>query len=72
MIEITNQIGLLFGIADKLPLRGFPDGRIKIRIRTDSFVQAFIKTADGIEVYSVKEKDGYWEPCMKMGANYRS
>jgi hypothetical protein len=61
----------LFGIQGKKPLRGFPEGRVKIVIRPSDFVTAFVKTKSGIRKFYVKEVDGFYEPCLEAMANYK-
>jgi len=62
---------VVFGIQDTKPLRGFPDGRVRIRLRNDGFAQAFVKSATGIRHFYIREVDGFWLPCFEQGANIR-
>lgn len=61
--------GFVFGVNDPLPPRGFPPGRIRWRIRSKECTFARVKTKDGIREFSVKERDGYWEPAFETGRN---
>lgn len=60
---------LAFGIAGPKPAKGFPDGRIRWRLRIDSLVVARVKTSDGIREFTVAEKDGFWIPMDEIGRN---
>lgn len=61
----------IFGIQEMKPLRGFPDGRVKIVMRGNDFVTAFVKTASGIRKFYVKKVDDHFEPHWEIMANYR-
>ena len=52
-------------------MRGFPDGRVKIVMRGNDFVTAFVKTASGIRKFYVKKVDDHFEPHWEIMANYR-
>jgi len=60
-----------WGMQEIKPLRGFPKGRVKIVMRQDDFVTAFVKTSDSIRKFYVKEVDGFFEPFSEVIANYR-
>ena len=60
-----------FGSSDPKPLRRFPSGKIRLRIRKDDFVQAFVRTESCIRHFYVEEVDGFWQPCFEQGANIR-
>ena len=67
-----KQIGVTFarGVQDPKPLRGFPQGRARIRQRNDYFVSVFVRTAEGgIRKFLVREIDGAWEPYYEQGSN---
>jgi hypothetical protein len=60
---------LAFGLKDPLPAKGFPDGKIRWRIRSDNLVLARVRTIDGIREFVVQEVDGYWMPLAEKGRN---
>lgn len=61
----------VFGIRERKPLKGFPEGRVKIRLRNTDFARAFVKTASGIRQFIVAEVDGFWTPKFEQGSNER-
>lgn len=70
MAGIIGAVGI-FGVHDKKPLRRFPEGRVKIVMRNDDFMIAFVKASNGIRKFYVKEVDGFYEPYCEAMANYR-
>ncbi len=70
MAVIIGRTGI-WGVKKRKPLRGFPQGRVKIVIRNDDFVTAFVKTSDGIRKFYVESVDGFWQPLNEVMANYR-
>lgn len=51
--------------AQTLPLRGFPEGRIRLRISPEDFTVVIVKTPDRTRAFYVKEEDGHWVPYME-------
>jgi len=62
---------LVFGITEIKPLSGFPEGRIKIKVRHNEFVRIYVKTNNGIRLFCVKEENGKWLPDAEVGRNHR-
>ena len=60
-----------FGIVRKRPLRNWPDGRVRVRIRRGDFTTAVVRNRDGARKYLVVNVDGYWEPGEELGENWR-
>ena len=58
-----------FGVVAPLPLRGFPAGLMRIRIRHKQFVVVRVKTTDGIREFYPTEIDGVWVPHYERGRN---
>lgn len=53
----------VFGLPGQpLPLKGFPEGRIRLRIYPDDFTVAIVKTPDRTRAFYVKEEGGHWVP----------
>ncbi len=69
MAVITIGESHLFGVSEPLPPKGFPEGRIRWRIRNNEFTRAYVKTPDGIRLFIVKQKGGYWVPGCEQGRN---
>lgn len=60
---------LLQGIPPIIPLEGFPEGRVRIRMRNRELVTVHVKTTDGIRKFLVAERNGKWVPGYEIGAN---
>jgi len=61
---------IIFGVVGPLPLRGFPEGRARIRLRNADFVTVSIRPPQGgIRRFYVEERGGAWLPAFEMGAN---
>ena len=69
MARITHGAEILFGVITPLPLKGFPKGRTRIRMRNNDIVKIWVRTEDGIEMWAPTEHDGYWKPKFKIGVN---
>lgn len=61
----------VFGVQEEKPLRGFPDGKIRIRMRNDDFAWAFVKTNNGIRKFVILDSGEFWEPIYEQGSNQR-
>jgi hypothetical protein len=61
----------IFGFSEPLPLKGFPPGKTRIRIRADDWVRIYVKDNHGIREWVVEEQDGFWIPGFQQGANLR-
>jgi len=61
----------LFGVMAVMPTRGFPPGKLRLRMRAKEFVRARVKTPDGIREFYVKEEDGHWVPTIEIARNSR-
>jgi hypothetical protein len=53
------------------PLKGFPAGKARIRIRPGIYPVIFIRLADGsgIMKFNIHEIDGEWHPYKMVAAN---
>lgn len=65
---------LVIGVSDPLPLRNFPPGKIKLRLRNEGFAMAFVRDENGIRQFAIAEIDGHWEPGpeLEQGRNVRT
>jgi hypothetical protein len=68
---MTNfGIKLMFGVEPPLPLRGFPEGRARIRQRANAHTIVYIRPPEGgIRQFYVRSRDGAWWPAFERGAN---
>ena len=72
MAAISYGINVPFGSGIEVPeLSGFPEGRVRIRMRNDDFVKIRIKTDDGIKEFIPRESSGKWVPFAETGSNQR-
>ena len=68
---IIGASDMVWGVQSAKPLRGFPDGKVRIRVRSADFAQAFVKTRDGIRHFYIQSIDGFWQPKFEQGSNHR-
>lgn len=61
---------LAFGSTELKPLKGFPDGRIRIRVRNNEFVRVFVKSTNGIREFFAEDQGDCWTPAYEQGGNY--
>ena len=69
--QLQTPGNYVFGVKDRLPMKGWPAGRARIRMRGGAFVQCFVKTETGIRKFWILEKDGCWIPGPACGENQR-
>ena len=69
MIKIGKPIA--FGTDEPLPLKGFPRGKYRVRLRPNEFAKVYVKTEDGICEFTAKITDGHWTPGPEMARNIR-
>ena len=62
----------ILGVCEPKPLAGFPDGRLKLRMRNKDFAKVFVRTTSSTRHFLVKEsKDKtYWIPGVELGRNW--
>jgi hypothetical protein len=62
--------GPIFGIADRKPLKGWPAGLVRIKIRNSGYARGYVRPpGGGIREFLIEEAGGYWCPCHEQGAN---
>ena len=66
----TGQL-FVFGVRGPLPLRGWPAGKIRLRLRATSYAVATVRTDDGARRFAVIEHAGAWMPGPEVGRNMR-
>jgi len=67
----SDKLHPVFGAVEPKPLRGFPRGKFRLRIRNNEYVTAVVRTGDGIRRFNVGEHDGFWWPMNETGENTR-
>jgi predicted RNA-binding protein with PIN domain len=68
---VIPENAAIWGFNDPKPLKDFPAGRVKLRMRNDDFLTAFVKTSDGIRQFIVKDAGDFWVPAFEVAANKR-
>lgn len=52
------------------PLKDFPEGRTKVRVRAGEFVAVYVKSGTTLRGFYVIEKDGHWYPGPEFAINH--
>lgn len=62
---------ILVGVYTTKPLRGFPEGRVKIRMRPNQFVRVYVFGPNASTCHLVRETpDGFaWVPAYETARN---
>jgi len=61
---------LVWGVRDILPLRGFPAGKVRIRMRPLRPVAVYIRPPEGgVREFVVTPQDDAWVMAWEVGAN---
>jgi hypothetical protein len=63
----------IFGVHKPKPLRGFPPGKVRLRLRNTEFARGFVRDENGIRHFILQESEGFWEPMpgCEQGRNFR-
>lgn len=69
MAVISYGPKLVFAGEERRPLKGFPPGKVRIRIRPEEFAMAYVRNETGIFCYYVSEVDGFWTPGLLHSVN---
>lgn len=63
---------IVLGVPDVIPkLIGFPEGKLRLRLRNKSVAHAFVKTTTSIRQFLVIREHGYWTAGPEVGRNIR-
>ncbi len=62
---------LVFGVREPLPITNAPDGRIRLRLRNDSYGKMFVRDRDGIREFAIGDFGNHWEPVYEQRRNIR-
>jgi hypothetical protein len=66
----TSATQAVFGVVEVKPLKGFPPGKVRIRMRHNDFVVVFIRPPNGgVRRFVIEERAGHWVPAHEIGAN---
>ena len=66
---LVNPKGFIFGIHAAKPPSGFPEGKLRFRMRGDDFVKARVLTSDGIKEFAVLDDGKNWIPGCQLAEN---
>ena len=58
-----------FGAVPPKVLRGFPDGKIRVKLRPDCFPVVYVRNADGIRQFIPQQFGEAWEPGIEQARN---
>lgn len=62
---------IAFGTDAPLPLKGFPRGKYRVRLRPNELAEVYVKTEDGIRKFAAEIVDGHWTPIAEIARNIR-
>ena len=69
MTSYGNLLGV-FGIPGEIkPIVGLPEGRARLRLRNEDYVQVFVKTATGIRRFYVSDVGRNWIAEIEIESN---
>ena len=66
----TIGITCIFGTCKPKRLRGFPQGKIKLRMRNNDYMTAYVRNKEGITAYRIIEKNDNWYPAFEIARNH--
>ena len=69
MAATTYGAKIPFGVVNPKPIKDFPEGKARLRIRNYDFVKVRVKTATGIREFYPHEVNGFWIPLFETGRN---
>lgn len=55
--------------ANPLPLKGFPPGRVRVRLRPGDLGTAYVRDEGGVRQFLLVEQDGYWVGYCEQARN---
>lgn len=59
------------GIRGPFPLKDFPEGKVRVRVRHNAFPVAYVyQHGKSIRKFILAEQDGYWIPYAEQQSNY--
>jgi len=70
-MAVISSKNLVFGIRPMLPLKGWPEGRVRVRLRATDFAWGYVKTPSGIRQFAIEVREGCWWPAYEQGSNRR-
>tara|TARA_R110002167_G_scaffold41550_1_gene126785 strand:+ start:94 stop:312 length:219 start_codon:yes stop_codon:yes gene_type:complete len=53
-----------------LPLKGFPEGKKSIHLRSEDFAVVKVETKGLTISFFIEESDGFWVPAVEAGRDY--
>jgi hypothetical protein len=63
---------VVFGIPKAiLPIVGLPEGKVRLRFRANGVGRVFVKTANSIRGFVLKDCGDHWEAAFEQGMNLR-
>lgn len=60
---------IVFGLQQPKPAVGFPEGKLRWRLRANDFARARISTSHGIAEFFIVDLGECWSPITEIGRN---
>jgi hypothetical protein len=65
-----NNLTPLFAMCSPKPLKGWPDGKVRIKLRNAGYASGFVRAENGTTRHFLVHDDGsHWMPCHEQGVN---
>lgn len=68
---IYDNNDVVFGMHEPKPLKGFPEGKTKLKMRGDDWARVYVKTKDGIQEWYIKDDGENFVPFCRAAINER-
>jgi hypothetical protein len=65
-------VKIVHGVREPKPIIGAPEGRQRLRMRSDSIAKLFVKTSDGIRQFVLEDCGQTWRACFEQARNLRA
>jgi hypothetical protein len=68
---LSTGVSIVFGVVEPKPLKDFPEGRTRIKIRSRAVVVVYARTQTGIRAFAVHDNGAEWVPAFEFARNER-
>lgn len=59
----------VFGVQEPRKITGLPPGKVRLRMRAQTFAVAYVKQPNGIRAFYLRHAGDQWEASFEMGRN---
>lgn len=68
-MPIYTGMKVVYGVCEPKPIVGAPDGRQRLRMRSNGVARLFVKTPDGIRTFFLEDRGDTWfvNPRLEKG-----